>query len=104
MTGATEHIRRCFREFDRDGNGGIDKSELANVLQKLDKKEWTNARITKLFNAMDDNSDGQINYDEFIDWTFDNSYRATRDVNTFRGTVMDTKPSSKHKSANKPQP
>ena len=70
-------LKEMFREFDRDGNGFINKEEAKNVVEKLlpdvpDDEE--NSLFTKEemgefwmdFNDFD--KDGVINYEEFLIW------------------------------------
>jgi len=59
-----------FRLFDQDGNGGIDKDEMAMVLQVLEPDVWTDKQIKKLFKQADLNKDGKIQIEEFVSWAF----------------------------------
>lgn len=65
-----EQIKQCFREFDRDGNGAICRSELEDVLQRLCHKgqSLTKDDIQLCLSQADKNGDGVIGYDEFVDW------------------------------------
>lgn len=57
-----------FRKFDLDGDGTISHDELAQVLKDCDTSHWGEENITKLFEAIDTNKDGNIELHEFVDW------------------------------------
>jgi len=59
-----EKLDRAFRLFDIDNDGYITRTELASVLGgiKLDDKQWE-----ELVGECDENQDGQISRDEFVD-------------------------------------
>jgi len=59
---------KAFRRFDQNGDGVISRQELARVFKGLDPDAWTDERIDKLMDAADGNSDGTINYEEFVAW------------------------------------
>eukprot|EP00747_Dinoflagellata_sp_TGD_P214272 gnl/TRDRNA2_/TRDRNA2_87157_c0_seq1.p1 gnl/TRDRNA2_/TRDRNA2_87157_c0~~gnl/TRDRNA2_/TRDRNA2_87157_c0_seq1.p1 ORF type:complete len:919 (+),score=219.35 gnl/TRDRNA2_/TRDRNA2_87157_c0_seq1:185-2758(+) len=59
-----------FAEFDRNGDGVIDRSELVQVLQHLNSSHWTEDKIDRLLRTCDGNKDGKIQLDEFIQWVF----------------------------------
>lgn len=63
-------VLKHFAEFDRDNNGYIDSSELAAVLEHVDGAAWDSARIGSLFDVIDRNGDGCINYSELVDWLY----------------------------------
>lgn len=60
-----EEMRRAFRCFDKDGSGFITKDELRDVLRQLNQN-ITDQRISEVLNAIDDNQDGKISYEEFV--------------------------------------
>lgn len=74
-----------FRQFDKDGNGTIDKSELAGVLKQLDPQAWTDKKVDILWWALDVNEDGQVSYEEFARWITKpkSGYRACKDHISF---------------------
>ena len=51
-----------FQALDKDGNGVIDQKEFAGIF-KLDPDC---EKTTYMFNALDVNRDGQLNYKEFL--------------------------------------
>lgn len=57
-----------FRRFDINGDGKIDRNELAAVLTQLDPVRWTSRNATLLLMEVDKNFDGSVDYAEFVDW------------------------------------
>jgi len=70
---AEEHkeanMRRCFREFDKDGSGSIDRSELRNAMREYNC-EISEEEIDRLLQIVDKDESGSINYEEFIAQVF----------------------------------
>jgi len=56
----------AFRVFDRDGDGKISKEEIAHVLGDGDVKNACNKDLAELMNDIDNNGDGEIDFDEFM--------------------------------------
>ena len=52
----------CCQVFDKDDSGFIDKQELAKVLRSTGEK-LSRDDIDKVFDSIDTNGDGQINYE-----------------------------------------
>merc|ERR1719171_3343976 len=61
-------LRRAFDLFDRDGNGSIDRQELANVMTRLRllPGDAGPEAIEEIFALADINKDGQISFAEFV--------------------------------------
>eukprot|EP00927_Polykrikos_kofoidii_P017269 TRINITY_DN17840_c5_g1_i1.p1 TRINITY_DN17840_c5_g1~~TRINITY_DN17840_c5_g1_i1.p1 ORF type:complete len:992 (-),score=226.11 TRINITY_DN17840_c5_g1_i1:53-3028(-) len=59
-----------FNRFDRNGDGVVDRAELAQVLTHLDGQVWTDDRVDHVLQVADVNKDGRIQLDEFIRWIF----------------------------------
>mmetsp|Transcript_21342 Transcript_21342/g.54414 ORF Transcript_21342/g.54414 Transcript_21342/m.54414 type:complete len:919 (+) Transcript_21342:109-2865(+) len=59
-----------FQRFDQNGDGVIDRQELAQVLKFLDSGIWTDESINQVMIIADRNRDGQIQFDEFVQWIF----------------------------------
>jgi len=62
-----EHVKETFKAWDVNGSGRISRKELGHVLQRL-CPSITDLDMERLFQAMDSNRDGGIDYDEFISW------------------------------------
>jgi len=68
-------VEAAFRWLDADGSGGISVDELRTTLASLAEAQMINADeldlsdevITALINEIDLNSDGQVDYDEFME-------------------------------------
>lgn len=61
-------LKAAFSEFDTDGNGVITLDELENVFQlpSSSNREHQKEDVIKLFNAVDTNHDGNVDFDEFL--------------------------------------
>ena len=57
--------RRVFDSFDIDGNGAIDKEELAKALDILGFNKTT-AEVEKIMDTYDTNNSGDLSYAEFL--------------------------------------
>ena len=60
-----QEILECFKIFDQDGNGTIDKQELLNIFM-MTKEEVEPADVDILFDQYDVDGNGVIDFDEFI--------------------------------------
>merc|ERR1719217_1006321 len=58
----------AFRRFDTNGDGVIEREELARVLQILDPVSWDDESVDTLMQCTDTNGDGKIQYEEFVHW------------------------------------
>jgi len=76
-----ETIKTIFSRFDLNGNGTIEMSELALVFQILAPRQWSTNAIKRLFDGMDVNDDGKVQFTEFIEWIFDTG------TNSFKGAL-----------------
>merc|ERR1711872_961389 len=61
---AEDEMREAFQVFDGDGNGFINRQELACVMSNLGES-LTPAEIQGMIDEADVDGDGQINYEEF---------------------------------------
>ncbi|CAK9008574.1 unnamed protein product [Durusdinium trenchii] len=78
MAGDSGKVKEIFQHWDRDGSGDISVAELTRVLNKLNP-QFDQAACQKMFSCMDVNSDGSIQYDEFINWlTSSDSYKGAK--------------------------
>jgi calmodulin len=57
-------IKEVFDQFDADGNGSIDSSEIKKVCEALGV-EVSQAEVDALIHEADDNGDGKIQFSEF---------------------------------------
>mmetsp|Transcript_145856 Transcript_145856/g.257291 ORF Transcript_145856/g.257291 Transcript_145856/m.257291 type:complete len:266 (+) Transcript_145856:93-890(+) len=69
-TEEVDEIRREFELMDADKTGTIEPSELAEILRILDPS-WDDESIKGLFACLDKDSNGHIDYNEFVDYIFD---------------------------------
>jgi len=63
-----DEVAEMFSRFDLDGSGTIERNELTEVLGKLDSKLWSKDNIDKLWDVLDENGDGVVDYEEFGEW------------------------------------
>eukprot|EP00928_Gymnodinium_smaydae_P002945 TRINITY_DN11073_c1_g3_i1.p1 TRINITY_DN11073_c1_g3~~TRINITY_DN11073_c1_g3_i1.p1 ORF type:complete len:779 (-),score=245.19 TRINITY_DN11073_c1_g3_i1:57-2393(-) len=80
-TGKT--IMAAFTAFDLNGDGKIDRWELGQVLSKVDPKVFTDEVCDRLMAAADEDGDGSIMYNEFVQWLFADGDSALIDVRKF---------------------
>ncbi|KAL9702333.1 hypothetical protein quinque_005851 [Culex quinquefasciatus] len=60
-----DQLQEAFRIFDRDGNGRISAEELRVALRSFGE-QLTEEELEELLREADVNSDGQIDYGEFV--------------------------------------
>lgn len=58
-------LDQIFNEFDSDGNGSISQVEFRNAIRRLNLG-LTSREIDKIMLRIDTNSDGRIDYNEFM--------------------------------------
>jgi Ca2+-binding EF-hand superfamily protein len=80
LTGHNEAdmVSATFRLWDTEGNGLIRNDELSRILVKLNPK-LTKTQATALVSTIDSDHDGNVDYDEFVDFLF---HRPDKEVNT----------------------
>jgi len=61
-----ETIRASFKEFDLDGDGFVDASELQSKLSELQGQTIPEEEIRAIIASVDTNNDGKIDIEEFI--------------------------------------
>lgn len=62
-----DHMKEVFKQWDLDNNGSIEKDELRRVLKAL-IPNFADRDLNELLRAIDKNSDGVIDYEEFCEW------------------------------------
>lgn len=69
----SEEIAYLFKQFDRNGDGKIQRGEFRELLQRLDADMWSDESLdtmSPIWDLWDANKDGCIDYDEFLSWVF----------------------------------
>jgi hypothetical protein len=84
-----EAVKRNFASWDRNGDGFIDRSEIAKVLTMSGLRADDDA-VTRMLNTMDDNRDGRISWEEFERRYLAKSARAHGATANAETTFMDT--------------
>ena len=69
----TKELRKCFIQFDTNGDGRLDKEELINGLKLVDTHENLEQEVDRVMNIIDVDGNGFIEYEEFL--------RASLDIN-----------------------
>ena len=59
-----EHLIECFRKYDADNSGKIDFNEFCKILRPQNEDE--KKELKNLYDQFDDNGDGEIDIEEFI--------------------------------------
>ena len=62
-------MRSLFRDFDKDGSGVIDRSELDAVFAEIDK-HFSEEELERMIQLADQDQSGSLNYEEFIAYVF----------------------------------
>lgn len=62
-----EELRVAFSRFDRNGDGTIDRAELASMFEALDA-DMTADEIAVGMSVIDRNRDGRVSLNEFLAW------------------------------------
>ena len=60
-----EEMRKAFRYFDIDKDGVISKGDMKEALRRLGK-QFNDQTITEIFDDADENGDGMVDYNEFV--------------------------------------
>lgn len=90
--GEDKRLATCFQKWDVDGNGLISVHELMRVLQTCGTK-IAPTDLAAIFQQVDSNEDGVINYNEFLTWLYPtaSSPSADNDSITTRSTSSPSK-------------
>jgi Ca2+-binding EF-hand superfamily protein len=72
-----ETMKKAFKSYDKDGNGVLDRREVADLLVNHFKENGVKRRPTKddvdqFFNNLDEDHSGVIDFDEFKHFLVDN--------------------------------
>ena len=62
-------MRRLFKDFDKDGNGEIDREELRSLFKSMNKM-FTDEELERMIAMVDKDDSKTINYEEFIEHFF----------------------------------
>lgn len=65
-----KRVEDLFDDTDFNGDGVIDRNELAKMLQALDPTTWDDPAVDQLIVALDKDKDSEINFSEFLEWAF----------------------------------
>merc|ERR1712185_608498 len=57
--------KRVFREFDRDGNGRIDRGEFRKAMNDL-RIDLSSSELTRVIKKFDRDGDGSVSISEFV--------------------------------------
>jgi len=69
-TGPQDRLRRIFERFDTNRDGRIGEQEFGAILDRLGWDSPPEVRSLE-FAAIDSNSDGLVEFQEFADWWLD---------------------------------
>lgn len=57
-----------FRSFDKDNSGVLDRKEFEQLCKSMEAGGYNLKRLNFRMDALDKNGDGQINFNEFINY------------------------------------
>ena len=66
----TKRLQKLFDEFDTDGSGGIDRTELAALTRQLGSP-FTEQELDEAMREMDEDGSGDVDFEEFSAWFSD---------------------------------
>jgi len=67
---STEAVKEAFLKWDTTGTGSIKLEDFERVIKTLDPR-FSQDTVQALFDAADMNSNGEIDYEEFLQWLFE---------------------------------
>ena len=65
-----EELRRLFARFDVDQSGRVDEREFRKIVEALGESP-SDEVLSLEFALIDKNSDGFVDYSEFVEWWLD---------------------------------
>lgn len=68
--GQAEMVKEIFKKMDLNGDGVISHNELTECLTAVANASFTEGEVHELIRGFDHNADGNINFEEFVDWIF----------------------------------
>lgn len=77
-------VKDVFRSFDKDGNGTIDRDEIAAAIGDLGVKLDDKA-LEQMFLELDGNKDNKVSFDEFARWWFSGRQKYTNNMRRLLG-------------------
>eukprot|EP00931_Biecheleriopsis_adriatica_P107779 TRINITY_DN82101_c0_g1_i1.p1 TRINITY_DN82101_c0_g1~~TRINITY_DN82101_c0_g1_i1.p1 ORF type:complete len:383 (-),score=82.89 TRINITY_DN82101_c0_g1_i1:46-1194(-) len=68
----TKGVKTCFTVADTNKDGFLSKDELKAIILDIDEKKCISEdELEAAFKSVDQNADGKLSYEEFIDWCFE---------------------------------
>ena len=86
VTKVVGDIEETFKKIDKDGNGTIDRQELAELVNSLGYTRDT-SQLDQLFGVLDVNGDGEISKSEFEEWYLRSETRMENDARRIYDSV-----------------
>lgn len=81
-------LMETFSKFDTDKNGHLSVTEMQGFFKSLGSN-MTDDQVKTLYSAVDVNSDGTIDFDEFVDYVFSNEPTETPEQKKLRDVPPD---------------
>lgn len=61
-------VKEAWDSIDIDGDGHLDRDEIANVLALMGQSNMSSEELDAAIDMFDTDGDGQIDFDEFKNW------------------------------------
>jgi calcium-dependent protein kinase len=75
----TKELRKCFIQFDTNGDGRLDREELISGLKMVDTKKDLEQEVDRVMKIIDVDGNGFIEYEEFLRASLDKNKILTQE-------------------------
>jgi Ca2+-binding EF-hand superfamily protein len=83
-----EKIKEMFKAWDTHNTGVISLDELTAVMSQIGKEAVSDSEIQALFQSIDKNRNGTLEYEEFLEWVLGGGVKIGAGVDTTSGETI----------------